>query len=133
MAEEQRSPKVRLEAALIFAAWTVFGLLLANQLRMQSELSGRPDRWIDVLRSGLLDSHLWAFSTVAIFRLARRVPLERRRSLLSIAVRLIAAVVVGLVRTGIMIEVGAARGGTRTARRNRSALAVGLPADSAHL
>ena len=103
MPEEQRNRQPWLEAALIFAAWTVFGLILANQFHMQSELSGRPDRWRDALRGALLDAYLWAFSTVAIFWLARRVPLERRRLLLGIAVHLIAAVGLGLARTAFRI------------------------------
>ena len=114
MAEEQRDRQPWVEAALIFAAWTVFGLLLAHQFHMQSELSGRPDRWINVLRAGLLDAYLWAFSTLAIFWLARRVPLERRRLLLGIAVHLIAAVVLGLARTGIKIELNQRMLGNRT-------------------
>jgi uncharacterized protein (DUF433 family) len=38
MVAEQRNRRVWLETALIFAAWTVFGLLLANQSYIQSVL-----------------------------------------------------------------------------------------------
>jgi two-component sensor histidine kinase len=114
MAGEQRNRQLWLEPALIFAAWTVFGLILANQFHMQAELSGRPDRWSDALRGALLDAYLWAFSTVAIFWLARRVPIERRRLVLGIAVHLVAAVVLGLARTAFRIELNRRVFGFRT-------------------
>jgi sensor histidine kinase YesM len=114
MDEEQRNRQLWLETALIFAAWTVFGLLQASQFHMLSELSGRPDRWSVVLWSALVDAYLWAFSTVAIFWLARRVPLERRRLLLGIAVHLIAAVLLGLARSAFRIELNRRILGFRT-------------------
>jgi two-component system, LytTR family, sensor kinase len=104
MAGEQRHRHHWLEKALVFAAWTVYGLLLASQLYMQAELSGRQVRWSPILKSGLLDSYLWALTTLAIFWLARRVPLERSGLLRRIGVHLIAAVVLSLARTGFMIE-----------------------------
>jgi two-component system, LytTR family, sensor kinase len=58
------------------------------------------------LRPGLLEATLWAFTTVAIFWLARRFPLERGRVLPRIALHLVAAVVIALARTGIMVVLG---------------------------
>ena len=101
---EQRSRRLWLETALVFAAWTVFGLLLANQGYMQSQLRGQPVPWVRVLRPGLLDGYLWAFATLAIFWLARRFPLERGRVLRHVAVHLVAAVVLSLARAGFMVE-----------------------------
>ena len=106
MAEEQRDRRVWLEAALIFAGWTVFGLLLANQFHMQAELRGRPMPWGAALRPGLLESYLWAFTTLAIFWLARRFPLERGRVLRRIAVHLVAAVGIAMARAAFMVELG---------------------------
>ncbi|MDF1502950.1 histidine kinase [Roseisolibacter sp. H3M3-2] len=104
MAEEQRKRQGWLEAAVIFAAWTVFGLTLASQFHMQSELVGRPDRWSDSLRAALIDAYLWALSTVAIFWLARRVPLARGRLLVGVPVHLLAAVLLGMARAVCKIE-----------------------------
>ncbi|HEV2149733.1 MAG TPA: histidine kinase, partial [Longimicrobiaceae bacterium] len=104
MAEEQRNRQLWLEAALIFAAWTVFGLITANQFYMQSGLRGNPVPWRDALRHGLLEAYLWAFATLAIFWLARRFPLERGRMLRSIAVHLFVAVVLSLLRVVFMVE-----------------------------
>ena len=119
-----------LETALIFAAWTVFGLLLANQFHMQSEQIGRrPGPWINALRAGLINAYLLAFSTVAIFWLARRVPLERRRLLLGIAVHLTAAVVLGLARTAFKIELN----GRILGHRTRPFCVVFWGASSEHL
>jgi two-component sensor histidine kinase len=95
-----------LEAALIFAAWTVFGLLLANQSYIQSVLGGRQMPLVVALRPGLLEAFLWALTTVAIFWLARRFPLDRGRVLRGIAVHLVAAVVIALARSGVMVVLG---------------------------
>jgi len=106
MIVEQQNRRFWLETALIFAAWTVFGLLVANQSSMLSVLGGRPMPWVIALRPALLEAALWAFTTVAIFWLARHFPLERGRVLRGIAVHLVAAVVIALARTGVMVVLG---------------------------
>lgn len=104
MAAEQRHRGLWLETAIIFAAWTVFGLILATQLYMQAQLGGRQAPWPTVLRSGLINAYLWAFETVVIFWLARRVPLERKHLLPRIMVHVVAAIVLSFARTALMIE-----------------------------
>jgi two-component sensor histidine kinase len=106
MVADQRNRRLWLETALIFAAWTVFGLLVANQSSMLSALGGRQMPWVIALRPALLESALWAFTTVAIFWLARRFPIERGRVLGGIAVHLVAAVVIALARSGLMVVLG---------------------------
>jgi two-component sensor histidine kinase len=103
---EQRNRRLWLGTALIFAAWTVFGLLLANQGYMQAELRGQSVPWVRVLRPGLLEAYLWAFATLAIFWLARRFPLERGRMLRSIAVHIVAAVALLLARAAFLVQLG---------------------------
>jgi two-component system LytT family sensor kinase len=103
MAAEQRTPRLWLEAAIIFAAWTVFGLLLAHQSYIQAAMADRPMPLVSALRPALLEAFLWAVTTVAIFWLARRFPLERGRLPLRIAVHLAAAVLIALARTGVMV------------------------------
>ena len=104
MVTEQRHRRLWLETALIFAAWTVFGLLLANQSYMQASLGGRQmTSWMPALRPALLEALLWAITTLVIFWLARRFPLERGRVLRGIAVHLVSAVVIALARTGVMV------------------------------
>jgi two-component system, LytTR family, sensor kinase len=105
MAEEQQDRQLWLETALIFAAWTVFGLITANQIYMQSELRSDPMPWGHGLRLGLFEAYLWAFATLAIFWLARRFPLERGRMLRSSAVHLFGALVLSLARVVVMVEV----------------------------
>ena len=104
MDDEQRNRKLWLEAAVIFAAWTVFGLLLANQYYIASELRAQPVSWTRVLRRGLFEAYLWALATLAIFWLARRFPLERGRMLRSVAVHLGGAIVLTLARVALMVE-----------------------------
>ena len=104
MDAERRNRKLWLEAALIFAAWTVFGLLLANQFYIASGLRARPVSWTHVLQRGLFEAYLWALATVAIFWLARRFPLERGRVPQAIAVHLVGAIVLSLVRVAVAVE-----------------------------
>jgi two-component system LytT family sensor kinase len=103
MAAEQRNRRFWTETAIIFAAWAMFGLLVANQSVVQAALAGRQMPWIVALRQGLLEAFLWALTTVAIFWLARRFPIERGRVLGGIGVHLVAAVVIALARTGTMV------------------------------
>src|SRR5689334_14992770 len=106
MVTEQRNRRLWPETALIFAAWTIFGLLLANQSYIQTALAGRQMPVFVALRPGLLEAVLWALTTLAIFWLARRFPLDRGRVLRGIAVHLVAAVVIALARTGVMVVLG---------------------------
>ncbi|HEU4559371.1 MAG TPA: histidine kinase [Longimicrobium sp.] len=105
MVEEPRDRQLWMEAALIFAAWTVFGLITANQVYVQFELIGRPLSWRHALQQSLFEAYLWAFATLAIFWLARRFPLERGRMLRGIAVHLAGAVVLSLARIAVVVEV----------------------------
>jgi two-component system LytT family sensor kinase len=104
MVDEQQIRRPWLETALVFAAWTAFGLIMANQFYMQLELGGRPASWGPVLRHGLFEAYLWAFVTLAIFWLARRYPIERGRMLRSIPVHLVVVVVLALLRVIVMVE-----------------------------
>jgi signal transduction histidine kinase len=105
MVEEPRDRPLRLETALIFAAWTVFGLVTANQYYMQFELRGEPISWRDALKLGLFEAYLWALATLLIFWLARRFPLERGRMLRTVAVHLAGAVILSLARVAVVVEV----------------------------
>src|SRR5262245_18357139 len=99
----QQNRRLWLETAIIFAAWTVFALLQANQNYTLTALAGRQMPLFVALRPGLLEAVLWAFTTVAIFWLARRFPLDRGRVLRGIAVHFVAAVVIALARTGVVV------------------------------
>ncbi|HYR06634.1 MAG TPA: histidine kinase [Longimicrobium sp.] len=105
MVEEQRNRQLWMETALIFAAWTVFGLISANQVYVQFELIERPIPWRHALLQALFEAYLWALATLAIFWLARRFPLERGRMLRGIAVHLAGAVVLSLARVAVIVEV----------------------------
>jgi len=101
----QRKHQLWLETALIFAAWTVFGLITANQFYMQFELHGQPMPWPHALQHGLFEAYLWALATLAIFWLARRFPLERGPMLRGIGVHLSGAVVLSLARIVVIVLV----------------------------
>lgn len=105
MTEEQRNRQFWLEAALIFAAWTVFGLFMANQFYMQgSTARGGPLPWAPALKHGLFEAFQWAFVTLAIFWLARRFPLERGHVLRRIPLHLAAVLVLAMARVLAMVE-----------------------------
>lgn len=95
-----------MEAAIIFAAWTIFGLLLAHQSYIQAAIGGRQMPWYVAVRPAALESFLWALTTLAIFWLARRFTLERGRMLRGIAAHLVASVVIALTRSGLMVVLG---------------------------
>lgn len=101
-----KNRRLWLETAIIFAAWAVFGLLVANQSNMLATMGGRDMPWSVALRPALLESFLWALTTVVIFWLTRRFPLERGRMLRGIAVHLVAAVVIASARSGLMVVLG---------------------------
>ena len=103
---EQGNRRLWVEAAIIFAAWAIFGLLRANQSYIQSALGGGQMTWVVALRPALLEANLWAFTTLVIFWLARRFPLQRGQVLQGIAVHVAGAVVTVLARTGVMIVLG---------------------------
>jgi sensor histidine kinase YesM len=102
MAEEQRSRQLWLEAAIIFGAWTVFGLVLAHQIHMQSLVRDDPLAMSIVIRLAALEAYQWAVATLAIFWLARRLSLERGRVLQRIAIHLLAAVTLWLARSAFV-------------------------------
>jgi LytS/YehU family sensor histidine kinase len=58
-----------------------------------------------LLASNLLDSCLWALTTLAVFWLARHFPVERGRLLRAVAVHGICGVVILLVRFGVFAEI----------------------------
>jgi two-component system LytT family sensor kinase len=103
---QERNRRLWLETAIVFAAWAIFGLIRANQSYIQSALAGFQLPWLRALRPALLEATLWAFTTLAIFWLARRFPFERGRVLRGIAVHVAAAVVLALARTGAMVVLG---------------------------
>ena len=106
MAVAQRNRRFWLEPAIVFAAWAVFGLLLANQSYIQAALAGRQMPVLVAVRPALVEAALWAITTLAIFWLARRYPIERGRVLRGIVVHLVGAIVIALARTGVMVVLG---------------------------
>jgi two-component sensor histidine kinase len=114
MPDEQHNRQSWIEAAIIFAAWAAFGLITAYQTSVQFALRGVPMRssWSQMLMSNLLESLLWALTTLVVFRLARQFPIERGRALRAFAVhgigvvtllmlRLIAATAIARYLTGV--------------------------------
>ena len=101
---EQRRRQAWVETAIIFAAWTVFGLILATQTYMQATMAGRQPPWPTVLRTGLVSSSLWACETLVIFWLARRVPLEHKHLARRVGIHIVAATMLSVVRTVFMIK-----------------------------
>jgi two-component system, LytTR family, sensor kinase len=104
MADEHGYRQRWLETAIIFAAWTVFGLITANQDYVRFEMRGNPLPWATVLRVNLFESFLFALATVAIFWLTRRFPLERGRMLRGIVVHLSGTLLLSLVRVAAVVE-----------------------------
>ena len=105
MVEDQRNRQPWLETAIIFAAWSVFGLITASQIYLQLEVHERPISLRNALLQGLAESYLSAITTVAVFWLARRFPLERGRLRAAIPVHVVAALFLSLARVVFVVEV----------------------------
>jgi two-component system, LytTR family, sensor kinase len=105
MVDEQGYRQRWIETAIIFAAWTVFGLITANQDYMRMEMRGNAPPWGTVLRVNLFESFLWAVTTVVVFWLSRLSPLERERMLRGMAVHVTGAVLLSLVRVVVVVQV----------------------------
>jgi two-component sensor histidine kinase len=102
----QRHQRLWLETGIIFAAWAVFAALVAHQSYIQASMAGRQMPVFVALRPALLESVLWALTTLAIFWLARRVPIERGALRRGIVIHLGAAIAIAFTRTGIMLVLG---------------------------
>jgi two-component sensor histidine kinase len=108
MVEEQRGRQYWIVAAIVFAGWTAFALITTYQTSVQIALRppvrGSSMLW-SMLMSNLLDSYLWALTTLAVFWLAHQFPVERGRILRAFAVHSIGGAVILLVRFGVFVEI----------------------------
>jgi two-component sensor histidine kinase len=108
MVEEQRGRQYWIVAAIVFAGWTAFALITTYQTSVQIALRppvrGSSMLW-SMLMSNLIDSYLWALTTLAVFWLAHQFPVERGRILRAFAVHSIGGAVILLVRFGVFVEI----------------------------
>ena len=66
-------------AAVVFAAWTTYGLLAAQELHLMYTVEKMPPpTWGKLVALSLTDAWGWALWTALVVWLARRVPLDRR-------------------------------------------------------
>lgn len=109
MIEEQHGRRFWIEAAIIFAAWTAFALITAYQTSAQFALRGAQMRlnWAQMLMTNFLESFLWALTTLAVFWLVRRFPIERAHALRAFAVYglgVIALLMLRLIAAGVIAD-----------------------------
>jgi sensor histidine kinase YesM len=74
-----RSRRFLVRAAVVFAAWTAFGLLLAEQTQLQLQLRGQVRPYRSVLAPALFAAWLWALFTPLVVALTNRVRHWRAR------------------------------------------------------
>ena len=74
-AHPRRGPAAR--AALVLAAWTLGGALLAAQAYLSFAIRGEPIAWSQPLAIWLAWGYAWALLTPGVLWLARRVPFAR--------------------------------------------------------
>ena len=108
MIEEQRGRRLWTEAGIIFAGWTAFALITTYQTFVQVALRpsarGAPMRW-PTLFHNVLDSYLWALTTLAVFWLARRFPVERGRVMRAVTVYGICGAVILFARFHVYVAI----------------------------
>jgi two-component system LytT family sensor kinase len=84
--------------ALVLAAWTVYGVLLANHVFWVRRMNGLPEiPFRHLLEYQLPEAWLWALLTVPVLFLARRFPVTATTALRRVPLHLAFAVLVHLV------------------------------------
>jgi signal transduction histidine kinase len=87
----------RSNLAVIFGAWTLFGLFFAGQAYLGHAVVGRAQSWTDPLWRWMLCAYAWALLTPLVMWLSRRFPFDRRRWPLALLVHAPASVAFSLV------------------------------------
>lgn len=90
---ERRSIRV----AFILGIWTLFGIFLTSQTGLAFTRRETSFAWYKVLTAEMSFAYLWAALTPLTLWLARRFPIERGKLRSSIAVHVIASVVIGFL------------------------------------
>jgi two-component sensor histidine kinase len=107
MIDEQRRGQYWIEAAIIFAAWTAFALMSTYQASVQFALRKAPVpfQWNQALLNTEIESILWALTTLAVFWLARRFPIERGRALRAFAVHGVGVAIILVIRFIVAVKI----------------------------
>jgi sensor histidine kinase YesM len=64
---------------VVFGVWTLLAFVFTNQLYYTYRLGERPMPWREAASSQFIYPYIWAFGTLVILWLARRLPVERPR------------------------------------------------------
>jgi sensor histidine kinase YesM len=96
---------------LVFGIWTFVGIFftLHTYLVYYSTLRAEPDlpkqkpdiSWLEALRLNLAEVYIWAVVALLIFWLAKRFPFTRRRWKLSLAIHVLACLVVAIAESAV--------------------------------
>ena len=87
---QERSDR-RIEAAIIVAGWTLFGLFFASQSYLSQVYWGRGPSWAQAVLVWMSCAFCWAVLTPGMLYVARRFPLRREGWPRTLAVHLLAA------------------------------------------
>jgi two-component system LytT family sensor kinase len=96
---------------LVFGIWTFLGVFFTvhTYLVYYSTLRAEPDlpkprpgiSWLEALRLNLAEVYIWALVAPVIFWLAKRFPIDRRRWKSSLAIHVLACLVVAIAESAV--------------------------------
>src|SRR4030095_11706108 len=87
--------------ALIWAIWTIIGLLFTLQYYFTSFRSERPIPFVDSLYVQMTWSYLWALATPLVLWLATKIPIERHNWVRSSLIHLPLSIVLSVALTAV--------------------------------
>jgi two-component system, LytTR family, sensor kinase len=91
---------------LIFAAWAIYALFAAGHRYLAASFYGSPMTWGYALATAFIESLMSAMTTVLIFAIVRRFPLDAGNRAWRIAMHLPISILVALARMFLIVEMG---------------------------
>src|SRR5258706_11931053 len=86
---------------LAAAGWTMAGVFFASQTFITYSYSRRPLTWRQAFAQSLTEWYLWAVLAMAILWLARHLPIERGRWMVSVPVHFVLSIVFSVLHLAI--------------------------------
>jgi hypothetical protein len=97
-------------AAAVFAAWTIYGLLAAQEMRVMYAVEKEPaPPWAKLVGLSLVDAWGWALWSALVVMIARRAPIDRRNWRWLVPLHVVLAHLVAFAHLWFLRATGAVR------------------------
>lgn len=91
----------RHEIALILAGWSLVGVIFAGQQLAVLAQQDVPNPLGEAVLVAFILAALWAVTTIVIFSLSRRFPLDRRPRVLNVAIHAVFSLLIAAIESGL--------------------------------